>query len=65
MKTLILLEVTHKSPVPLLEEKIAGRAYTIDGVSDVRILQDTEQSLREAGFSAAEIALGNADPVRT
>lgn len=65
MKTLILLEVTHAAPVPHLEDKIAGRAWTIDGVSSVRLVPDTAETLRQAGFSEAEIALGNADPVRT
>ena len=35
MKTIITIEVTHDKPVPDLIDKIAGRAYTIDGVKDV------------------------------
>lgn len=65
MKTLILLEVTHAAPIPELENKIMGRAWTIQGVSDVRLVPDTAETLRQAGFTEAEIALGNADPVRT
>lgn len=65
MKTLILLEVTHAAPINHLEDLIAGRAWTISGVSNVRAVPDTAETLRQAGFSEAEIALGNADPVRT
>lgn len=39
MKTLTLtLEVDVKGDDPALLDKIAGRAYTIDGVEDVRVL---------------------------
>jgi hypothetical protein len=39
MKTIITLEVTHTKPIPDLVEKIEGRAYTLDGVEDVRGIQ--------------------------
>ena len=35
MITTIVLRIEHKKPVPDLLDKIAGRAYTIDGVDDV------------------------------
>lgn len=35
MKTQILLTVEHVKPVADLLDKVAGRAYTIDGVNDV------------------------------
>jgi hypothetical protein len=39
VKTIITLEVTHTKPIPDLVEKIEGRAYTLDGVEDVRGIQ--------------------------
>ena len=40
MKTLTLtLEIDVKGDDPALLDKIAGRAYTIDGVEDVRVVQ--------------------------
>lgn len=35
MKTIITIEVTHDKPIADLIDKIAGRAYTLDGVKDV------------------------------
>lgn len=35
MKTQILLTIEHDKEVPDLLDKVAGRAYTIDGVEDV------------------------------
>ena len=35
MKTEITMCIEHNKPVPNLWDLIAGRAYTIDGVSDV------------------------------
>jgi hypothetical protein len=35
MITTVMLRIEHKKPVPDLLDKIAGRAYTIDGVDDV------------------------------
>lgn len=35
MKTIIILEVEHNEKTIDLLDKVAGRAYTIDGVSDV------------------------------
>lgn len=36
MKTQILLTIEHEKEVPDLLDKVAGRAYTIDGVEDVK-----------------------------
>lgn len=36
MKQYILLEVTHTDKATDLLDKIAGRAWTIDGVEDVK-----------------------------
>lgn len=65
MRTMILLEVEHAAPIQHLEDMIAGRAWTIGGVSFVRVVPDSESTLRAAGFTHEEIALANADPVRT
>ncbi|MDE2098922.1 MAG: hypothetical protein KGL39_16835 [Patescibacteria group bacterium] len=35
MKTIILMELDLSKPVTDLVDKIAGRAYTLDGVEDV------------------------------
>ena len=35
MMTQILLTIEHEKEVPDLLDKVAGRAYTIDGVEDV------------------------------
>lgn len=35
MRTIVSLVIDHKKPIPELAEKVAQRAYTLDGVSDV------------------------------
>lgn len=35
MKTVLIVTVTHKNEIPDLLDKVAGRAYTLDGVQDV------------------------------
>lgn len=64
MKTYILIEVEHVKDVPNLADKIAQRAYTIDGVRDASgHVQSAEvQELVRAGFSLAEISLGAQPP---
>lgn len=42
MKTLVTLLVEHRKPVADLETLIAGRAYTIDNVTNVTV--ETTQS---------------------
>lgn len=71
MKTLITLEIDHTKALPLLADMVAGRAYTIDGVRDVRITEGKavpKMTFRQAGpevvellqegFTLAEIRLG-------
>lgn len=38
MKTFIVLSVTHDKPLPDLPELVAGRAWTIDGVTDAKVM---------------------------
>jgi len=45
--TTIMLRVEHKKPVPDLLDKIAGRAYTIDGVDDVTATLVDEKALQK------------------
>jgi hypothetical protein len=40
METVIVLVVTHDKPVPDLIAKVSGRAWTIEGVSSVEIVED-------------------------
>lgn len=63
MKTILLVEVEHKLPIADLPEKVAGRAYTLDGVQNAEVVDVV--SLRAAmalwkdanGFTAAELAM--------
>lgn len=67
MKTLIIIEVDHRKPIPHLANMVAGRTYTIDGVTNAQILNSPSRkgdALEEAGFTLAEIALGSQDIVR-
>lgn len=43
-ETYVLVRVTHRKPIPDLTDFVAGRAYTLDGVTDVdaRILKGGE-----------------------
>lgn len=67
MKTLIILEVDHRKPIPWLANMVAGRAYTIDGVTNAEVFKSptlsTEQ-LQDQGFTLAEISLGSHEVVR-
>ena len=61
MRTFILLAIDHRKPIPELANMIAGRAYTIDGVTDaVELKQEelTPEQLQAQGFSLEELALG-------
>lgn len=67
MRTLIILEIDHKKPIPYLANMIAGRAYTIDGVTNAEPFKSptlTPDRLQEQGFTLAEIALGMQEVVR-
>jgi len=35
MKTVISIIITHRKPIPDLLDFVSGRAYTLDGVTDV------------------------------
>jgi hypothetical protein len=62
MKTLILIEVEHKKPIPALANMIAGRAYTIDGVTSTEVVRSPTRSsddeMQDAGFTLRELSLG-------
>lgn len=61
MKTILILEIDHSKPIPALAQMVAGRAYTIDGVTNAEPFKSptlsTEQ-LQDQGFTLAEISLG-------
>lgn len=67
MKTLVIIEVDHRKPIPALANLIAGRAYTIDGVANAEVVSAPSMStdvLKEAGFTLAEIRLGQIEVAR-
>lgn len=65
MKTLIIIEVEHRKPLPYLANMIAGRAYTIDGVTNASPFRSPDGSEEEAGFTLDELRLGATEVVRT
>lgn len=68
MKTLVLIEVIHREPIPALANMVAGRAYNIAGVINAEPLQSpflTTDQLQEQGFTLAELALGSTEVVRS
>jgi hypothetical protein len=68
MKTLILIEVIHRKPIPALANLIAGRAYTIDGVVNAEPFESpfsTGDQLQAQGFTLQELALGSMEVVRS
>jgi hypothetical protein len=67
VKTLIVLEIDHRKPIPALANMVAGRAYTIDGVTNAepyKLRALTYDELHGIGFTEAEIALGSQEVVR-
>lgn len=71
MKSLIIIEVDHIRDIPALGDMIAGRAYTIQGVTNAEFVKDMAklpvlepEMLRSMGFTAAEIHLGAQDVER-
>ncbi len=69
MKTIVVIEVTHERPIQALDEMIAGRAWSIGGVTKAEVCplsyeqvlnggSDDVRLLRRAGFSEGEISLG-------
>jgi hypothetical protein len=61
MKTLVIIEIEHRAPIRALANMIAGRAYTISGVTSAEVFKSptlAPEQLQEEGFTLAEIALG-------
>lgn len=68
MKSYITIEIDHRKPIPGLANMIAGRAYTIDGVTNAEAVTERDAGvleLRSQGFTPQEIALGSAEVVRS
>jgi hypothetical protein len=71
MKTIVILEIDHSMDIPALGEMIAGRAYTISGVSNAEFVKDlaalpvvSHERLQAMGFTLEEISLGSQDVER-
>lgn len=65
MRSVIVIEIEHKQPIPHLADMVAGRAWSINGVSRAEVVQQrTPQELEAMGFTMAEIALGAQDVAR-
>jgi hypothetical protein len=66
MRTIVIVEVIHSKEITALADKIAGRAWTLDGVryATAHVDEKTVADLEQAGFSMAEIALGSQEVVR-
>jgi hypothetical protein len=66
MRTIVIVEVIHSKEIHALADKIAGRAWTLDGVryATAHVDEKTVADLEQAGFSMAEIALGAQEVVR-
>ena len=60
MITTVMLRIEHKNPVPDLLDKIAGRAYTIDGVDDVTASLAGEEGDGKAMQTLIDLAYGKA-----
>jgi hypothetical protein len=72
MRTVVILEIDHRKDIPSLGEMIAGRAYTISGVTNVEFVKDmaalpvvSPERLRSMGFTLEEISLGSQDVERS
>jgi hypothetical protein len=68
VKTFITLEIDHDVPIPELASKIAGRAYSISGVTNAEAVPERDAGvleLRAQGFTPQEIALGSREVVRS
>lgn len=68
MKTLVILEVDHRKPIPYLANMVAGRAYTIDGVTNAEVFKLpslTPSQLQNEGFTLAEISLASGEVERS
>lgn len=61
MKTLVIIEIEHRKPIPALANLIAGRAWSIDGVAKAEVVHSPSLcagELQDQGFTLAEIMLG-------
>jgi hypothetical protein len=47
MKTFVIVEITHAKPIPHLDDLVANRAYTIDGVSNANSFAAGEELIEE------------------
>lgn len=48
MKTYLILELQTSKDIPDLSDKVAGRAYTLDGVEDANVVRvETARELAE------------------
>jgi hypothetical protein len=66
MKTIVIVEIVHDKPITDLADRIAGRAWTLQGVryATAHVDEKTVADLEQAGFSLAEISLGAQDVAR-
>ena len=65
MKSIVILEITHRKPIIALSNMIAGRAYSIDGVTDAQVVKLAVDELQETSFTLAELSLGSGEVVRS
>jgi hypothetical protein len=68
MRTLVIIEIDHARPIRALAQMIAGRAYSIQGVSNAEVVKLpslSPEQLQDEGFTLAEISLGSREVVRT
>lgn len=64
MKTVVILEITHTKPITALANMIAGRAYSIDGVSDAQVVKlAIDEAQHESTFTLRELSLGAGEVV--
>lgn len=64
MKTLITIEVTHEKPLSGLADKVANRAWSVDGVTRAEVVTPAQKK-DEDGFTIAELALGSGEVHRS
>lgn len=65
MKSIVILEITHRKPITALSNMIAGRAYSIDGVTDAQVVKLALEDERPdmAKFTLRELSLGAGEVV--
>jgi hypothetical protein len=60
MKTVVILEVTHDKPLPeSLPQQIAGRAFTLNGISDVSVIDVIDDLALQAVWGKIEASIRN------